>query len=190
MERVRKLEFGIVEQMPIGPDTPANPVTPYGICKLAAGRFALALGKELGLRTIWARIFSVYGKYDKPTSMISQTLKKMHQNEPTAFTKAEQIWDYLYSEDAGKAFYLLGLYGRDQATYCVGSGDCRPLIEYLRIIEGLMKPNHPLGIGLFSPEMNVYNLCADISSLVEDTGFSPEFSFEEGVRLIAEKPSK
>ena len=38
-----------------------------------------------------------------------------------------------------------------------------------------MKPKHPLGIGLFSPEKNVYNLCADITRLVEDTGFVTGF---------------
>ena len=67
--------------MPIGPETPpVNPVTPYGICKLAAGTVRPGISvSQLGLRTIWARIFSVYGKYDKPTSMISQTLKKMYQ---------------------------------------------------------------------------------------------------------------
>jgi len=180
-------EYGIVEQMPTKPETPAYPNTPYGICKLAAGRMALSLGEQLGIKTIWARVFSVYGKYDKPTSMISQTLRKMRDNEPTAFTKAEHVWDYLFSEDAGNAFFLLGLHGKDQATYCIASGDCRPLIEYLKVIEDLMQPSHPLGIGRITQERRVYNLCADISSLIEDTGFKPGCNFEDGIRFIVKE---
>ena len=33
--------------------------------------------------------------------------------EETAFTPGEQEWDYLYSKDAGRAFYLIGEKGRD-----------------------------------------------------------------------------
>ncbi|MHA1280574.1 MAG: NAD-dependent epimerase/dehydratase family protein, partial [Candidatus Helarchaeota archaeon] len=140
------------------------------------------LGKQSGIRTIWARIFSVYGIYDKPTSMISQTLQRIIDREPTKFTDGKQLWDYLFSEDAGKAFYLLGEYGKDQTIYCVASGECRFLLDYLRKIESLLKPDIPLGIGEIPyPQNGVMNLCADISNLIEDTGFKPSNNFEEGI---------
>ena len=65
------------------------------------------LSEELGMPFIWMRIFfSTYGPYDKSTSMIAESLGKLLRGEPMAFTPATQIWDYLYSEDAARAFYL------------------------------------------------------------------------------------
>jgi len=175
-------EYGMVDKGLIGPDTHTNPRTPYGLCKYLAGRLVLLLGSRYDMRTIWARVFSVYGIHDKPSSMISQTLQKIINNEPTKLTSGEQLWDYLFSEDAGKAFYLLGEYGKDQTTYCVASGECRPLLNYLRRIESLLKPDIPLGIGQMPyPQNSVRNLCADISNLIEDTGFKPSINFVEGI---------
>ena len=75
---------------------------------------------------IWPRIFSVYGIYEKETTMIASGLRKMLKGEKTEFTPAEQRWDYLYSKDAGRAYYLIGEKGRDGAVYCVGSGQAHP----------------------------------------------------------------
>ncbi|MCH1981363.1 NAD(P)-dependent oxidoreductase [Ruminococcus sp. OA3] len=180
-------EYGVLDLTAIGPDAPENPRTPYGISKLAAGKLAFACAKELGLECIWPRIFSVYGIYDKESSMISEGLRKMLNGEATEFTKAEQRWDYLYSRDAGNAFYLIGEKGRDQAVYCVGSGRARRLSEYIYAMRDAVDPGIIPGIGRRKyPEGAVMNLCADIRTLTEDTGFMPEYSFEKGIRETAE----
>ena len=44
--------------------------------KLAAGKLAFAYAGELGIECIWPRIFSVYGIYDKESSMIAGSLAK------------------------------------------------------------------------------------------------------------------
>lgn len=176
-------EYGSIEEGKIGPHSCINPSTPYGISKYAAGKLAMILCKRLGIECIWTRVFSVYGKYDKSTTMISTALEKILNGERTEFTKGIQLWDYLYSEDAGRAFYLLGDKGKDQSIYCVGSGKARPLYEYIRVIESLSNPKYGMGIGKIPYDENsVMNLCADISNLTEDTGFSPLTSFEEGMR--------
>ena len=41
------------------------------------------------------------------------------------------MWDYLYSKDAGKAFYLLGEKGINGKVYCIGGGEARPLKDYI-----------------------------------------------------------
>jgi nucleoside-diphosphate-sugar epimerase len=178
-------EYGKVDVEKIGPLTSINPTTPYGISKLAAGKLAMIQGQRLGIKCIWTRIFSVYGKYDKPSSMISLTLNKIFNNEKTEFTQGIQLWDYLYSEDAGRAFYLLGDKGKDQTIYCIGSGNAKPLHEYITIIESFTKPKYDMGIGLIPYNKNsVMNLRADISNLTEHTGFIPKFKFEEGIKKL------
>ena len=114
--------------------------------------------------------------------MIASGLRKMLRNEPTEFTPALQRWDYLYSKDAGRAYYLIGEKGRDGAVYCVGSGHARPLREYILKMAESTGTEEP-GIGMRPyPSGAVMNLCADTDNLYEDTGFVPEYTFEDGIR--------
>lgn len=175
-------EYGPMNVGKIHPESPANPTTPYGAAKLAAGHFSRLLSGELEMEWIWPRIFSVYGIYEKESAMVASALRKMLKNEPTEFTPAEQRWDYLYSKDAGRAYYLIGEKGKEGSVYCVGSGTARPLKEYILKMAELTGSGTP-GIGARPyPAGAVMNLCADISSLTRDTGFTPSYSFEEGIR--------
>lgn len=174
-------EYGPMDVDKISPDSPANPTTPYGVCKLAAGRLAMLLCTELGMECIWPRIFSVYGIYEKETTMIASGLRKMLGGAETEFTPGEQRWDYLFSKDAGCAYYLMGEKGRPGSVYCVGSGQARPLKEYIREMAELTGAEAP-GIGKRPyPEGAVMNLCADTANLQNDTGFVPQYSFREGI---------
>ena len=175
-------EYGPKDLERISPDSPVNPTTPYGASKLASGHLASMLCKELGMECIWPRIFSVYGIYEKETTMIASGLRKMLAGIPTEFTPAMQRWDYLYSKDAGRAYYLIGEKGRDGAIYCVGSGKARPLKDYIMKMAELTGTSDP-GIGARPyPTGAVMNLCADTESLQRDTGFVPEYSFEKGIK--------
>ena len=73
--------------------------------------------------------------------------------------------------------------GRDGAVYCLGSGQARPLREYIYEIRDAIDPALPLGIGELAYYPNqVMHLEADISALRADTGFAPRYSFREGIR--------
>ena len=175
-------EYGPMDVDKISPDSPVNPTTPYGAAKLASGQLARMLCKELGMECIWPRIFSVYGIYEKETTMVASGLRKMLAGEKTSFTPALQRWDYLFSADAGRAYYLIGEKGKDGAVYCVGSGKAAPLKNYIEIMAELTGAEET-GIGVRPyPAGAVMNLCADISSLTADTGFVPEYTFREGIR--------
>lgn len=179
-------EYGPMDVEKISPNSPVNPSTPYGASKLAAGHLAGMLCRELGMECIWPRIFSVYGKYEKETTMVASGLRKMLAGEPTEFTPAMQRWDYLYSRDAGRAFYLIGEKGKGGSVYCVGSGQARPLKEYIEEMAALTGAGKP-GIGAKPyPPGAVMNLCADIGTLTGDTGFIPEYTFEQGIRETIE----
>ncbi|MGX8728277.1 MAG: NAD-dependent epimerase/dehydratase family protein, partial [Lachnospiraceae bacterium] len=101
-------EYGPKDLPVISPDTKTDPATPYGAAKLAACHLSRMLAKEKGIRWVWPRIFSTYGIYDKPTSMVASSLEKMLRGEPTHFSPAKHRWDYLFSEDAGRAYYAMG----------------------------------------------------------------------------------
>ena len=119
---------------------------------------------------------------DKESTMVMTALRQFMNGEETAFTPGEQQWDYLYSKDAGKAFYLIGEKGKNGSVYCVGSGQSRRLKEYILKIRDIAAPSAEPGIGKKPyPVQPVMRLCADISNLTDDTGFVPEYEFSEGI---------
>lgn len=179
-------EYGIQEAKWFSPDSPCNPVRADGVLHLAACKLAMNFANSQGIDCIWMRVFSVYGKYDRPNSMIMTTIKKLMRNEDCVFTPAEQEWDYLYADDIGKAFYLVGKKVKGSHIYCVGAGATKPLKEYIHIIKSVvMDSSAKIEIGkLPYPDKPIMHLGADISSLCEDTGWKPETSFEEGIIRI------
>lgn len=162
---------------------PAFPENGYGIAKLCAGQLSRLECNKREIRHVWTRILSVYGPYDSDMTMITSTIRKLLAGEVPALTKGEQKWDYLYSADAARALYLLGEKGKNNKIYCIGSGEARPLAEYIRLMRDAINPEAELGFGQVPyGEKQVMYLCADITDLREDTGFKPEVSFEEGIR--------
>ena len=154
----------------------------YGIAKLCAGRMSRIMCASLGIKHVWARILSVYGPYDNEVSMVISTLRKMINGEVAEFTPGEQIWDYLYSDDAAKALLAIALNGKDGGIYCLGSGNPAPLKDYIKKMRDAANLDCELGLGLRPyAENQVMYLCADIEKLTKDTGFIPKTTFEDGI---------
>ncbi len=170
---------------PLTADTPCFPEIGYGMAKLCAGQMSRVNCREVGIDHIWIRILSLYGPGDKDATMIWGLIHALKNGETPHLTKGEQIWDYLYAEDAAKAMILASKRGKSGAIYPLGSGNARPLRDYIEIIRDQVKPESKLGFGdiPYSPNQ-VMHLVADISELTKDTGWKPETSFEEGVRQM------
>ena len=163
--------------------TSAFPENGYGIAKLCAGQMTRILCEQKGMEHIWVRILSVYGPYDGENTMVMSTVSKLLKGERPSFTKGEQMWDYLYSKDAGRALYLVGEKGIHGKIYCLGSGCVKPLKEYIEDIRNNIEPKKELKFGEIAYGANqVMYLCADIRELAQDTGFRPQYDFEKGIK--------
>ena len=175
-------EYGRVEGN-LNSQTPAFPENGYGMAKLCAGQMTRLYCRQVGMRHVWTRILSIYGPGDGAGSMVMSAIHRLLAGETPAFTKGEQQWDYLYSGDAAKALLLRGEKGHDGGVYCLGSGKARPLADYIGMIRDAIDPRLSVALGAvpYAPGQVMY-LCADIAKLKEDTGFAPEFSFEEGIK--------
>jgi nucleoside-diphosphate-sugar epimerase len=175
-------EYGRFEGK-LNASVPAFPENGYGMAKLCAGQMTRVECEKRGLRHIWTRILSVYGEYDGSATMVMSTIGKLLRGEKPSCTAGEQMWDYIYAKDAGRAFYLLGESGIAGKTYCIGSGSARPLRQYIEEIRNAVNPKAEIGFGdVPYSEKQVMYLCADISDLTADTGFLPEYTFEQGIR--------
>lgn len=167
--------------------TPASPVNGYGIAKLAAGNLSRLYAQNLGIRHIWARILSVYGQKGNPNAIIPSSIIKMMHGEHCPFTAGEQDWDFMHCDDIAIAFYMMGEKGKDGAVYPLGTGSTRKLRDYMLEMRDIINPNAEIGIGeLPYNKDQVMYLCADISELTADTGFTSQISFEEGVKRTYE----
>ncbi|MCL2764364.1 MAG: NAD(P)-dependent oxidoreductase [Treponema sp.] len=179
-------EYGIVNDN-LMHDTNINPKSSYGIAKYAAGKLSGNLCSRVDLKFNWVRILSVFGQLDGLHTLIMYAINELKEGRSPELTKCEQIWDYLYCDDAARALISIGKYGKNEKVYPLGSGNKKRLSDYIEIIKNIIDPNIILKYGEkeYYPHQPMY-LCADISELTKDTGWKPEITFEEGIKKIIE----
>ncbi len=169
------------------PETPTFPENGYGIAKLCAGQLSRIRCEQLGIEHIWTRILSVYGPYDGENTLISSLIRKLKNGEHVSCTAAEQIWDYIYSEDVAEALYRIMDRGVSNKIYLIASGESHPLKYYIEIAKNCINPNVEIGYGEIPySSLQVMNLRADISELVNDTGIVLNMNFKRGIKNIIE----
>ncbi|MDR2408816.1 MAG: NAD(P)-dependent oxidoreductase [Bacteroidales bacterium] len=179
-------EYGPVS-VPLRTDTPANPQSGYGIAKYTAGKLGKILCDQLKIHFNWVRILSVFGPLDAEHTLIMYTIKELLAGHSLKLTKCDQIWDYLYCDDAARALLDIGNKGINGKNYPLGSGCSSKLSEYLNIIKRTANPNGVLLFGEkeYYPYQPMF-LCADISELSKDTGWVPKTNFSEGIQKTIE----
>ena len=179
-------EYGVSADK-ITPYQSVSPTTAYGVAKYAAGELSKRLCNSYGIEHIWTRIFSVYGRYDNENTMIMYLANMLLNGDIPKLTKCEQQWDYLHCDDAAKAFLLLGEKGQNNKIYNIASGTSIELKQFVEGIKNSIDKNLIIKYGDMPYANNqVINLSADIDNLTLDTGFTPEISFEEGIKKTVE----
>lgn len=166
-------------------DTPVNPVVPYGVAKYAAGRFAKIECEKVGMEYNWVRILSVYGTNDLPGTLISQLIYNVKNNIPMGLSGCEQTWDYLFEDDAGRAFVAIAEKGVDRRVYNLGSGVGRKLKDFVQDVIDVVNPDYVPDYGKFDYSVTQpFLLQADVSNLVNDTTWSGNMKFRDGITRI------
>lgn len=159
----------------------------YGVGKALAHELCKPIANSLEISLIWAYITNAYGVGESSPRFINTTIKKIINHERLEFTSGTQNYDFIYIDDVARAFYLLGINGRANNGYVVGSGNAKPLKEFiLEMIRGISPDNLPnFGNVSFSGT----NLALETFStfqIEKDCGFKPEISFADGTRKTME----
>lgn len=179
-------EYGRHEE-PLRDDTLCTPENAYGITKLCACHSTRVLCQKYGIRHIWPRILSGYGKYDNKYSVLVSNIINAFEGRKMKFSKGEQIWDFLYMDDIADALYRLAKKGKDNQIYPIGSGKARPLKEYIAILCDKLGKSDEMVLGEVPyKEKQIMHLEADISKLQKDTGWEPKVEFDEGIERVIE----
>lgn len=175
-------EYGALEPG-IDETREAAPNTEYGKNKLRAGLDGERLALEMGMRFVWPRIFSVYGRYDHPDTLIMSGLKKLAANENMDMTPCVQMWDYLNVSDAAGALITLAQ-PPARGTYNVASGQARPLKDFVSDMRDVTGSSSELRFGAIpygpSGPMDMTPSVDRLKSL----GWQPLVSFNEGIRRM------
>ena len=76
----------------------------------------------------------------------------------------------------------MGEKGIDGKTYVLGSGEARPLGEYIKDIRDVVNPNAEIQLGAIPyGEKQVMYLAADVSEIERDIGWKAETLFKDGI---------
>lgn len=185
-------EYGPVNRK-VDETAPLLPTNLYGASKVAAWALARVAGDLRGMSMAWARVFSTYGPGDAAGWMLVDVIRQLLEGRRPALTLGEQVWDYLYVDDAALALYRLGLAEPVQGAYNLGSGQARSIRSIVELARDLIDHTLPLGFGEvpYRPDQ-VMHLEADVSKLTLHTGWQPTTSLEQGIgKLIDDlRPEK
>ena len=152
----------------------------YATAKLTAHYLARISAANTNLRFVWPYITNAYGEEEMSSRFLNTTFRKILLGEPMKFSAATQMYDFIHVSDTAKAFFLLGKFGKNGQTYCVGSGDPHPLKDYIIQLRDLIDPLAQLDFGK-EPGICLDEEYFDTRALISDTRFCPSISFEEGI---------
>ncbi len=166
---------------------PAEPGHIYSAAKLCAHLMSRSVASALDISHIWAKITNVYGEGERSSRLICSTLQRVLRNQPLEFSHARQNYDFLHVSDACRALRLIGQSGRPLREYAIGSGNARPLREFIEELCEVTQAQPPRFGAIKSGGINLPLSEFDIGKLTFDTGFLPKVTFKEGIaRTFAE----
>lgn len=180
-------EYGITTGV-VDEEYPCKPETEYGKYKLKTYEMLSNRSKEVGIKFIWTRIFSVYGKYDYSGTLIMNCLSKMLKNETIEMTEGNQLWDYVYVKDVAEAMKSFALTNCSSGVYIVASGDYRPLRDFIIEMKKVLNSNSHLAFGCIPfGTGGAINLTPNPQKIKDALNWMPHTSFPEGIVLTMEK---
>ncbi len=155
----------------------------YGSGKLAAHTMCKSVAADIGIDLVWAMITNAYGVGERSPRMVNTTIRKCLRGENPQFTAGTQNYDFVYIDDAARAFRLIGERGKPFCEYLIGSSKAKPLKEFLLEMQAAIAPELDFIFGDV-PFTGVNQPLSDFdcSKTETDTGFKAEISFAEGCR--------
>jgi UDP-glucose 4-epimerase len=173
---------------PVSEDHPTNPISPYGVSKLAGEKLAIAYFKEFGIDAVVLRIFNTYGPR-QPRYVIFELLSKLLTNQTRLQVLGTPIIvrDYCYVSDMVDALMLAATKGIGGHVYNVSGENpvtIGHLVELILAQLGLTDKVDVQYTG-HSWKGDIEKMLGDISK-IKELGFQPKITLEEGLKKMLE----
>jgi nucleoside-diphosphate-sugar epimerase len=128
--------YGDAPALPLREDARCEPVSPYGVSKLAAEHLGVLYHRNFGLPVVSLRYFTVYGPRQRPDMAFHRFLRAARDGEPIhVFGDGGQTRDFTFVSDIVAATRAAADSGRPGSVYNVGGGERVVLNDVLRQIE-------------------------------------------------------
>ena len=179
-----KCWIGLGSQAEYGPyngvlreDLPTAPETAYGLAKLCVGKLALARCKMAGVQAVWLRLLATYGPSDVDGRLIPYLIGTLLDGGTPRISAGTQAWDYLYVDDAAEGI-VAAASCECSGVFNLASGSAWTVGRIARFLRDEINPAAQLEFGSAVSS----GLEADISRIVQATGWRPRTQLQDGLR--------
>ena len=179
--------YGNPVRVPISEDHPLNPISPYGVSKLAAEYYCSMYLKEFGVDVTMLRYFNVYGPrqtVSEEMGVIPIFVRKALKGEPLRiFGDGEQTRDFLNVKDVVSANLLaFTKKGATGEIMNVGGGGVEiSILELAKLVKRLCGSDSPILFAEPKPG-DIRRLGADSGKAERLIGYVPTMTLEAGLK--------
>jgi UDP-glucose 4-epimerase len=183
--------YGNQPELPLRETMAPDPISPYGVAKLAAERYCVSFTRVYSFESVVLRYFNVFGPRQDPRSQYAAVIPlfvtAIAAGEPvTIFDDGEQSRDFTYVDNVVAANLLAadadGVSGR---IFNISSGAPATVNELAETIGRLL--GKPVERRYLPPRPgDLRNSWADVSEARDSLGFEPSVSLEDGLRRTAD----
>jgi len=174
-------------KLPMKEGVVLNPVSPYGVTKLAGEHLCHLYWENYGVPTTSLRYFTVYGPRQRPDMAIHKFVKAILNDERiTIYGDGEQTRDFTFVDDVVEATVLVADRWTEGGIYNVGGGSTISVNALIKRIEGITGGNAEIKHTIEKQKGDVADTLADTSRMGADLNWKPKVELEEGLRRFVE----
>lgn len=170
-----------------------KPVSLYAATKKSNELMAYSYSKLYGIPLTGLRFFTVYGPMGRPDMAYFKFAKKIMAGEPIQiYNQGDMLRDFTYIDDivTGVVNILCNPPATDEndsayKIYNIGNNKPEKLMDYIATLERCLGREAKKEFLPMQPG-DVYETYADVQELINDFGFKPSTSIEEGLGRFAE----
>ncbi len=179
--------YGEPKELPVKEDHPLDPLSPYGVSKLAGEQVLLLIAEKSDISCIVLRLFNVYGPGQDPGSpysgVITRFVVRALKGEPLiVYGDGFQTRDFVYVEDVVEAI-MLSLRKKITGVFNIGSGKPTSILELAEQI-GLVLGRQPRIIHAPPRPGDIRYSYACLDKAGEKLGFQPKIQLREGLEKL------
>ncbi|MBI3763225.1 MAG: SDR family oxidoreductase [Chloroflexi bacterium] len=169
-------------------DMPLQPLSPYGVAKLAAEHYCLSFHTVYGFETVALRYFNVFGPRQDPTSEYAAVIPRfittmLAGKRPTIYGDGEQTRDFTYVGNIVAAnLRALEAPGAAGQTFNIAMGQPNSLNQLVEVLCELTGADVKPVYAEARPG-DIKHSVADVSKARRLLGFTPQISLVEGLGL-------
>ncbi len=175
----------------IDEETPLHPRNPYAVTKVAQNMFGMLYADAYQLPIITVRAFNHIGIGQSPQFVVADfchqvtAIRKRKMPPQMHVGNLSVARDFTDVRDVVRAYTLLAQYGHIGQTYNVGSGYATPICD---LLEEIIRQSGVDIRVIPDPEKirpsETPTLCADITKLQRDTGWTPQIPLSQTIADI------